>query len=68
MEGRVLLSWEIQLLRRQKYNQAIERTRVALVSGPKCARTSLAHFGPGQHRPRAAHLGRYTFLSLDPRG
>jgi hypothetical protein len=43
-----------------RYNQRMERTRVAPVQGPKCARKSLAHFGPGKHRQRAVHLGRYA--------
>jgi hypothetical protein len=39
-------------------NQWMNQTRVVPVIGPKCARISLAHFGPGKQLQRADYLGR----------
>jgi hypothetical protein len=41
-----------------RHNQCMKRTREAPVNGPKCARTSLAHFGPGGKPLRAVYVGR----------
>jgi hypothetical protein len=51
-----------------KTNLWMERTRVAPVKGTRNARTSLAFLAPCEGQLRAVHLGRYTFLSFDPRG
>ena len=42
------------------HNFKMKWTRYTPASSPKCARTSLAHFGLGEQRLRATYLQRYS--------